>query len=106
MACSRFGRLTHAMLMLFLVVIAAGAEFDVGEKVVAVREGESTVDGQPAAHVDRGDVFRVMRAEGDLRLVGHPNHTSAWVNVELLATPDDARAAFEKGVAADPDNAE
>src|SRR5712672_38138 len=88
-----------ASVLLWCVIAGAhrpglGAELAVGDRVIAVLEGESTVDGKPASHVFRGDIFMIMQIDGDLRLIAHPNRTSAWVDVKLLATPFEASNGF------------
>jgi tetratricopeptide (TPR) repeat protein len=97
----------HASYLLLgcLSLFADTPPLGVGATAIAVAAGESTVDGKPIEHVFRGDIFRVLAVDGDLRLIGHPNHTSAWVDVKLLATPADARQRFIDAAISDSDTA-
>jgi len=86
-----------------LCLFENNASFGVGETAIAIADGESTVDGKPAAHVLRGDIFVVMAVDGDLRLIAHPNRTSAWVDVKLLDTAAAARKRFAEWAVTEPD---
>ncbi len=93
------------LLLGLLCLFGNNADFDVGETAIAIAEGESTVDGKPAEHVFRGDIFVVMAVDGDLRLVAHPNRTSAWVDVKLLDTQAGARKRFAEWAVSETDTA-